>query len=84
MLCIPRTADWGGFKIGVDNKEPNIPPFEMVKVPPCISSIDNLPSLAFSEYSVIFNSISAIERFPASLTTGTTRPLSVETATPIS
>ena len=61
-----------------------MPPFEMVKVPPCISSIDNFPFLALSEYSSIDFSISGSDFVSASLITGTTRPLSVETATPIS
>merc|ERR1719273_2028183 len=39
--CIPRIADWGGFMIGVPNKEPNTPPFEIVKIPPSMSSMLN-------------------------------------------
>jgi hypothetical protein len=33
--------------IGVPIKDPNVPPFEMVKVPPCISSIEIFPSFPF-------------------------------------
>ena len=46
ILCIPRMATCGGFIIGVASKEPKTPPFVIVKVPPCISSKDNLPVLA--------------------------------------
>ncbi|SAK96226.1 hypothetical protein AWB82_07009 [Caballeronia glebae] len=45
--------------IGVESMEPNTPPFEMENVPPVISSIDSLPSLAFWPNSAIFFSISA-------------------------
>ena len=46
MLCMPRTPDWGKFRIGVDNIEPYTPPLLMVNVPPCRSSIVSFPSLA--------------------------------------
>ena len=46
----------GGFKIGVERREPNTPPFVMVKVPPCKSSIEIVPSRAFSANS--FNAFS--------------------------
>ena len=80
MLCMPRTPDWGKFRIGVDNIEPYTPPLLMVNVPPCRSSIVSFPSLAFSEISLIFFSISANESSSAFLKTGTTKPLSVPTA----
>ena len=81
---MPSIAVCGAFKIGVDNKDPKTPPFEIVNVPPCISSIVNLLSLAFSEYSRIDFSSSGRDLVSASFIIGTTRPLSVETATPIS
>ena len=49
MLCIPRTPDWGGFNIGVDNIEPYTPPLLIVNVPPCKSSIDKEPLFALSD-----------------------------------
>ena len=49
ILCIPRTPDCGGLRIGVESIEPYTPPLLIVKVPPCRSSIVNFPSLAFSE-----------------------------------
>jgi hypothetical protein len=39
-------ADWGGLMIGVPIREPNTPPFDIVNVPPSISSIARLPSRA--------------------------------------
>ena len=36
-------ADCGGFMIGVPNKDPKTPPFDIVNVPPSISSIANSP-----------------------------------------
>ena len=44
--CIPKMADWGGLIIGVPIRDPNTPPFEIVKVPPSISSSERDPSLA--------------------------------------
>ena len=46
MLCIPSIADCGGFKIGVESIDPKTPPFEMVNVPPDISSTVINPSRA--------------------------------------
>jgi hypothetical protein len=43
ILCIPKIADYGGFKIGVLIIDPNTPPLEIVKVPPAISSIEIFP-----------------------------------------
>ena len=51
-----------------------------MNVPPCRSSIVSLPSLAFSEISLIFFSISAKDSSSAFFKTGTTSPLSVPTA----
>ena len=47
MECIPRMADWGGLMIGVLSRLPYTPPFEMVKVPPAMSSTEMVPSRAF-------------------------------------
>ena len=61
--------------IGVESSEPNTPPLEMVKVPPCISSMVSVPSLARLPKSAIVFSISAKLSAWASRMTGTTRPL---------
>jgi hypothetical protein len=45
--CIPKIALWGGLIIGVPMRDPNVPPFDIVNVPPCISSMEILPSLPF-------------------------------------
>ncbi len=47
----------------------------MVKVPPCISAMDSLPSRARRPSSEIFFSICAKDMASASRTTGTTRPV---------
>ena len=47
--CIPKIADWGGLIIGVPIKDPNTPPFDIVNVPPSISSIANVPERAYKE-----------------------------------
>jgi hypothetical protein len=39
-------ADWGLLIMGVPYNDPNVPPFEMVNVPPAISSIEIAFSLA--------------------------------------
>jgi hypothetical protein len=44
--CSPNIAVCGGLIIGVPNIEPYTPPLEMVKVPPAMSSILILLSLA--------------------------------------
>jgi hypothetical protein len=55
----------------------------MVKVPPCMSATDSFPSRAARPSRPISFSISAMLIWSASRTTGTTRPFSVPTATPI-
>ena len=67
--------------IGVDISDPNTPPFEMVKVPPAMSSIVSLPALALAPKSPIVFSISAKLIASALRMTGTTRPLGALTAT---
>ena len=44
--CMPRIADCGGLMIGVPKSDPKTPPFEMVKVPPSISSTERAPCRA--------------------------------------
>ena len=70
--------------IGVDISEPNTPPLEMVKVPPFMSSIVSVPSLARLPKSAMVFSISAKLMPAASRTTGTTRPFGADTATEMS
>ena len=67
--------------IGVDSSEPKTPPFEIVNVPPLMSSTVSVPSLAFLPYSAMVFSISAKLMRSALRTTGTTRPFGAETAT---
>jgi hypothetical protein len=45
--CIPKMALWGGLMIGVPINDPKVPPLEIVKVPPCMSSIEIFPSFPF-------------------------------------
>ena len=47
ILCRPRMPLCGGLRIGVERSEPYTPPLEMVKTPPCRSSILILPSPRF-------------------------------------
>ena len=70
--------------IGADKKLPKTPPLDIVKFPPIISSNVNYPFQAFSANSCIDFSISQIDFYYTSLITGTTRPLSEETATEMS
>lgn len=60
--------------IGVLKRLPYTPPFDIVNVPPAISSIDMEPSAAFLARVLISFSISAKFIPPALRTTGTTRP----------
>ena len=47
ILCIPKIPTCGLFRIGVDIREPNTPPFVIVNVPPCSSFSESLLSRAF-------------------------------------
>ena len=47
VACIPKIADCGGLIKGVPIKDPNTPPFEIVNVPPLISSRVILPAFPF-------------------------------------
>jgi hypothetical protein len=81
---MPRMPLCGGFRIGVDSIDPNTPPLVMVKVPPVSSSMEMVPSRAFSPYSAMAFSMPAKPRLSASRITGTSRPRSLETAIPMS
>ena len=84
MVCMPRIADCGGFRIGVDISEPYTPPLEMVNVPPVISSTPSLLAFARVAKSLIAPSMPA-KLCPSQLrSTGTTSPFSVPTATAMS
>ena len=83
ILCMPNMPDCGGLRIGEDISEPYTPPLEIVKVPPCISAMDNLPSRARAPFSAIAFSISANDKESASRITGTTNPVGVPAAMPI-
>ena len=79
----PRIATSGALTIGV-NAVPPIPPrLEIVKLPPCISAMVNLPSRARAPFSAIAFSISANDIASASRITGTTKPLGVPAAIPM-
>lgn len=67
--------------MGVDRSEPKTPPLEMVKVPPCISSMPSWPPRARVPKLVMVFSISAKPIFSHDRRTGTTRPVGVDTAT---
>ena len=55
---MPKMADCGGFILGVPNIDPNTPPFEIVNVPPVMSSIVISSFAAFLPYSEIVVSTS--------------------------
>ena len=60
----------------MDSIEPNIPPLEMVKVPPVMSSSVSLPSRAFQPiFADLIFDLRQAQRI-ASRITGTTRPRS--------
>src|SRR5690554_7095930 len=84
ILCMPKIAAWGALIIGVDIIEPNIPPLVSVKVPPVISSIVNLPSLALTANLTTSFSIWSKLKLSAFRITGTTKPLGEDTAIDIS
>ena len=84
MLCIPNIALWGGLMIGTDKKLPKTPPLDIVKLPPCISSSEIVPSLALVAISNKSFSILAKFFVYKSLNTETNKPFGEETATEIS
>lgn len=60
--------------MGVDSIEPKTPPLETVNVPPAMSSIEMVPSLALRPMSPSALSMSAKFILSTFLITGTTRP----------
>ena len=78
---VPRMATWGWLMIGVSNSAPRLPVLVIVKVPPESSSGPILLVRVRSATSAILRASPAIERSPASLITGVSRPFSVSTAT---
>ena len=84
VACTPKMADWGGLMMGVDIMEPKVPPLLMEKVPPVISSMPSLPSLALAPNSAIFFSMSAKLIWSALRRMGTTKPRGEPTAMPMS
>ncbi len=81
---MPRIALCGMFRIGVESSEPNTPPLVIVNVPPVSSSSVIEPSRARFAYADTPCSMSPKLIASASRSTGTIRPRSVETATPMS
>lgn len=81
IACIPKIALYGGLIIGVPIKLPNTPPFDIVNVPPAISSIVILPFFPLSAKIDKFFSISAKLYCSQFLRTGTINPVGVATAT---
>ena len=80
---MPRMALCGGLRIGVDSSEPKMPPLVIVKVPPCRSATVILPSRAFLRQvgDRLFDLGEA--QLVGVRSTGTIRPFSVLTATPM-
>ncbi len=78
----PRIATSGALTIGVKAVPPMPPSEEMVKVAPCISAGASLPARAFSESSPSSRASSITPFWSTSLTTATTSPSGVSTATP--
>mmetsp|Transcript_5540 Transcript_5540/g.14380 ORF Transcript_5540/g.14380 Transcript_5540/m.14380 type:complete len:311 (+) Transcript_5540:345-1277(+) len=81
---MPKIADWGGLMMGVLSKLPKTPPFVIENVPPAMSSMLMVPSLAFWPKSAMFFSTPANVSWSASLNTGTTSPFGEATATDMS
>ena len=77
-----RIAACGGLSTAVKRSIPNMPRFEIVKVPPSRSSRRSLPSRARPTRSARAAAISAIVRRSASRTTGTISPFGAATAMP--
>ena len=69
--------------IGVNPVPPSFPRLETVKVEPSRSVLRNFLSLAFSARLATDISISSTLSISVFFMTGTTRPISVSTATPI-
>ena len=81
---MPRMALCGGLRIGVESSEPKTPPLVMVKVPPCRSATLILPSRALvGQLGDGLFDLGEASCWSASRSTGTIRPFSVLTATPM-
>jgi len=76
-------ATSGWLMMGVAYSPPMAPKLVMVKVPPCISSREMVRSRAFWTFSFMSEAIWSMLFLSTSLTTGTIRPWSVPTATPM-
>ena len=79
----PKIATSGQLIIGVNIVPPMPPRLEMVKQPPCISSILSLRSRALVESSIKSRAISNTSLLCTSFTTGTTSPSGVSQAKPM-
>ena len=77
---VPRMATCGWLMIGVSNSAPRLPVLVSVNVPPDSSSGVILLVRVRSATSAILRARPAIDRSPASLMTGVSRPFSVSTA----
>ncbi|MDT4885460.1 hypothetical protein FQZ97_1216970 [compost metagenome] len=73
-------ATCGWLMIGVSHRAPKLPRLVIVNVPPDSSSGPILLLRVRSATSAIFLARPEIDRSPASLTTGVSRPFSVSTA----
>ena len=69
--------------MGVKPNPPSLPKLDTVKVEPSRSEFLSFLSLAFSARLATDKSIFSTSRLSVSFMTGTTRPISVSTATPI-
>eukprot|EP00982_Pelagococcus_subviridis_P013714 31272-Pelagococcus_subviridis.AAC.9 len=76
-----RIAACGGFTIAANCLIPNIPRFEIVKVPPIMSAGESFPSFAFPASALTSDEIPERPSPHAFRTMGTIRPASVCTAT---
>lgn len=83
-LPIPRIQAWGGLTIGENPVTPNIPMFEIVKVPPMNSWGYSFPSLALAARSFISWEMSSRPLESADFTIGVKSPIGVWTATDMS
>ena len=80
---MPRIATSGQLTIGVNDVPPMPPRLVIVMTPPDISSSDSLPARAFSDTFASSAESSTMPFVSTSRMTGTSRPRSVSTATPM-
>ena len=76
-------ATSGELTIGVNDVPPMPPRFDTLKQPPCISSSEILRERAFSDSCASSAAICSMFFWSALRMTGTSRPRSVSTATPM-